>query len=115
MKDLNRKMVRIDDMYPVKAQYRSGERIRLALELLNDSSEQQSVSLNCWIWELDREVEQQTVNAIVIPGHHSLTVYVEVGPYVTTFTGYGAEASLFMKDEAVYSLTTAFDVVSDWR
>lgn len=115
MKDLDKRVVQIQDMYPAKAQSRRGEKVTLALELTNVSSAQQSIEICCKIWELDCEVEKHELTAIVVPANVSIPMYVEVGPFETDFTGYGAEADLYLGGKVVHSASTAFDIVSDWR
>lgn len=115
MKALERYTPIIQDLYPLKAQFRSGERIRLAVELAHAGDEPVTATLRCSIWELHQEVEQQTMEGVVIPPHTVLTVYVEAGPFHTAFTGYGAEVVTVGAAGQTHAASTAFDVVEDWR
>ncbi|WP_168120110.1 glycoside hydrolase family 66 protein [Paenibacillus sp. HB172176] len=107
--------VRLMDVYPLKAQFRSGERVRLAVQLANPGSAKRKVSLTVTIWELDREAERQRLETFVLPANNSALIEVEVGPFETDFTGYGAQAQLCENGEVIDSAGTAFDVVKDWR
>ncbi|GGF90934.1 glycoside hydrolase family 66 protein [Paenibacillus abyssi] len=115
MMDLDQISVRIQDIYPTKAQFQSGEKITLAIELANDGATEQTMAVSCTIRELDMEVGFHSVPSIAILPDDTVTVYIEAGPFETAFTGYGAEAVLSIEGIAADLSTTAFDVVSDWR
>jgi dextranase len=115
MKDLNTQTVRILDMYPTKAQFRSGDGVTLTIELVNESDHRHTVSVSCSIFELDTEVGTPSLQYIDVPPHDSVIVQLEAGSFKTEFTGYGVEVSLIVDGEVVDQSATAFDVVSDWR
>ncbi|HZG56359.1 glycoside hydrolase family 66 protein [Paenibacillus sp.] len=114
---MKRSDARIIDFYPVKAQYRSGEKVTLSLEAANDGDEPLLVSIGYTIFEVDRVVETHALSAVALPPRESVTVLVEAGPFETDFAGYGAEAALRIDgaDADLGAAATAFDVVRDWR
>ncbi len=114
MSGLNESVCRIKDIYPMKAQYRSGELVDLAVELINESEQAQSLRLCYTIRELDSVVERNEFTT-VLPSGGSQTVQLTAGPFGAEFTGYGADADLYRDQEIIDSLSTSFDVVSDWR
>ncbi|MFD0958113.1 glycoside hydrolase family 66 protein [Paenibacillus chungangensis] len=107
--------VQLLDCYPAKAQYDSGSKVTLLLELLNGTGEERAVTVRCTVWELDAMAEQQEwvlmLPADDVPVGHRM----EVGPFVTDRTGYGVEVELLENGAAAGRAATAFDVVSDWR
>ena len=115
MKDLIINHVVLKDIYPAKAQFYRGEKVTLVLELANESAVEQLADIHCSIWELNLEVEKHKLTAINLLPHQSMNLYVEAGPFETEFTGYGAEAELYLEGSSVHAMSTAFDVVSDWR
>lgn len=112
---MDRNSVRLLDVYPVKAQYRSGEKVRLALEMTNEGTQERNASVRCTIWEQDAQVEALLRETILLPAGSRETVYVEAGPFETAFGGFGAEVEWHADGESAGTLSTAFDVVSDWR
>ncbi|MFD0674743.1 glycoside hydrolase family 66 protein [Cohnella sp. GCM10027633] len=106
--------IRIVDCYPLKAQYASGEIVELAIEIANGSDFARTVGVRCAIRELDRVTESREHAAVVAPGGTE-TIRLRFGPYETAFSGYGADVELLRGEETVDRLSTAFDVVDDWR
>lgn len=107
--------MRLLDVYPLKAQFRSGEKIALAIEIDNGSSQERVCSIRCTIWEQEMQVEVWSREVITLPSDDRLKISFEVGPYHTAFGGFGAEVELVADGEHTGTLSTAFDVVSDWR
>jgi len=107
-------LCRIEDVYPLKAQYANGETVKLAVELSNSSSEAITARVKYEIRELDRIVENHAVS-VDIPANSSYKVEVAAGPFEADFTGYGFDAELIINDVGEGHASTAFDVVSDWR
>lgn len=107
-------LCRIVDVYPLKAQYASGETVKLAVELSNSSSEAITARVRCEIRELDHVVENHEIR-VDIPANGPLMIEVAAGPFQADFTGYGFDAELMINDVAEDHASTAFDVVSDWR
>ncbi|OUS77946.1 hypothetical protein B1748_04020 [Paenibacillus sp. MY03] len=125
------KGIAITDIYPLKAQYRSGETVTLAVELANRSGAAAKGSLRCEIRELDAVV-QVAERQVDVSANGTATIRLDVGPFVTDFAGYGADAELMeaaagpagadavpagetYASQSVSRMSTAFDVVSDWR
>lgn len=112
---MNRIGLKLLDVYPSKAQFRSGEKVEIVVEIANDSSQERVASIRCTIWELDIEAEVRLWEAISLPPVARREIRVQAGPYPTAFGGFGAEVELVADGELAYTLSTAFDVVSDWR
>ncbi|RJE85135.1 hypothetical protein D3P07_21440 [Paenibacillus sp. 1011MAR3C5] len=104
----------IQDLYPLKAQYASGEMVRLAMELANSSSEAITARVRYEIRELDQVIENHDIT-VDIPANGLFTVELAAGPFKAEFTGYGIDAELMINDVVKDQASTAFDVVSDWR
>ncbi|WP_372661744.1 glycoside hydrolase family 66 protein [Cohnella sp.] len=114
MNSLNDTAYRIKDIYPLKAQYRSAEKVEIAIELESDSDVEQTLRIYCIVRELDAEVERHELT-IDLPSISSRTIHLTVGSFNTAFTGYGVDADLYLGQQHIHSLSSSFDVVSDWR
>lgn len=112
---MDRINVRLLDVYPLKAQFRSGEKVEIAIEIANDSLQERIASIRCTVWELDIQTEVWSGEDIVLPAGVRRKIHVQAGPYYTAFGGFGAEVELVADGELADTLSTAFDVVSDWR
>ncbi|MDQ6421509.1 glycoside hydrolase family 66 protein [Paenibacillus sp. LHD-117] len=130
--DESKKMVAITDLYPVRAQYRSGETATLAVELANVSGEAATARVRCVIRKLDAIVEVLE-REVVVPANGTAALRLEAGPFAVDYAGFGVDAELLAgdgkrsgalagmvpgrgSDVAVGAsrASTAFDVVSDW-
>ena len=92
------------DLFPAKAQFRSGEEVVLELE----TGGRPWKAAHITVFLLDRVVLQKTVPAA--PGN----VRVSLGCFDTDFGGYGVKA-VVSTDTGSLVLTTAFDVTDDPR
>jgi dextranase len=111
---LNDTACHIKDIYPLKAQYRSSEKVEIAIELESDSEYVQALRVCCTVRELDSEVERHELT-VELPSLSSHTLHLTVGSFDTVFTGYGVDIDLYLGQQHIHSLSTAFDVVNDWR
>ncbi|MFC5468957.1 glycoside hydrolase family 66 protein [Cohnella suwonensis] len=114
MNKVNIDTIRIVDAYPLKAQFRSGERVELAVEIEGGEAVYGELALRVRIYELEilRETREIPI-ATGLSGLHEMRI--SVGPYDCDFTGFGCDIDVVRGDDLLDSLSTAFDVVSDWR
>ncbi|REE87402.1 dextranase [Paenibacillus taihuensis] len=105
------------DAYPLKAQFRSGERIRLAVELETDGiAASGTFALRVNVYELQTLRETRIFPLMIdASSPQRIELEAEAGPYECEFTGFGCDLELICGDAIIDSLSTAFDVVSDWR
>lgn len=90
------------DLYPVKAQFLTGEEVVLHLETDGQPCEYAQLT----VYDLDIVVYQKTVSDL------SGDILISAGKYDTDFSGYGVSAKVFMGEECIL-LETAFDVVDN--
>ena len=88
------------DLYPVKAQFLTGEEVVLHLETDGSSYEYVQVS----VYRLNELVHQQTIFECCAD------MQISLGKYDATFAGYGVSATVCTGESSVF-LETAFDVV----
>ncbi|MNO21465.1 Cycloisomaltooligosaccharide glucanotransferase precursor [compost metagenome] len=104
----------IRDVYPLKAQFLSGQPIEIAVELYNEEpiTKQWLIEIDvCWLL---KSVERVT-REVMVPAEEELTVTVQLRAQAAEFNGYGVDAVLLDGEVVCSSASTAFDVVSDWR
>lgn len=104
----------IQDFYPLKAQFRTHEKIELALELLNPTGEGVELHLESKVTRLADEIERIPCEVSLLPGEGK-TLTITVAPKNVEFEGYGMEVCAYIHGELKQEFSTAFDVVSDWR
>lgn len=104
----------IKDIYPLKAQFASGEEVALAVELANGTDEAASLQVRVLIRELDRVVRQREL-AVEVPARGDATAELNVGSFEADFIGFGTDAELELDGRVVSRSSTAFDVADDWR
>ncbi|XID92620.1 glycoside hydrolase family 66 protein [Paenibacillaceae bacterium WGS1546] len=105
----------IIDLYPLKAQFRSGEPVAIAVELGREEDSAAERLLRWRVCRLDKEMDQGTAN-IRLKGGERKTIPLELPAYHADFDGYGLDVDLIGADGAVLqTCSTSFDVVSDWR
>ncbi|MEK3883355.1 glycoside hydrolase family 66 protein [Paenibacillus sp. PL2-23] len=104
----------IKDLYPLKAQFASGEEVALAVELANGAVQAATLHIRVFIRELDRIVRHCEL-AVEAPAQDEVRVELKLGSFEAAFVGLGADAELLMDGEVVSRLSTAFDVADDWR
>ena len=90
------------DLYPIKAQFLSGEEVVLRLE--TDGRICQSAQIT--VYHLDRLTHQKTVL------NFKEDIRIFVGKYDTVFSGFGVSAKVCTEGQCIL-LETAFDVVDD--
>lgn len=90
------------DLYPVKAQFLTGEEVKLCLEMGKSICEYVEVA----VYHLNDLVHQQTV--VDLTGD----TLVSIGKYDAAFAGFGVSATVCAADKCVL-LETAFDVVDN--
>lgn len=108
----------IRDIYPMRAQFMSGQPVDIAVELVNDAEEFKSVTLSVKVNWLDREVNKTKLRNIALAPNEEKIVQVSLGEYTADFNGYGVDLEWAADgggDAPAGSLSTSFDVVSDWR
>jgi len=114
MTEVKEKSFELLDIYPLKAQYKNGDSIELAAEFANHTNEEASLLLILNILMLNEEIARQEV-PIVLPPRSRQQIRLNAGSFDTDYSGYGADADLYAKGSLIASLSTSFDVVSDWR
>lgn len=110
--------MRIRDVYPSKAQFRRGDPVAVIVELeRGDGAREEAADaeLRCVVSELATEV-RTVVQSVRVPPGGKVVCRLELGSFEDDFAGYGADVELLDDNRAVADrLSTAFDVVSDWR
>lgn len=96
----------MNDFYPDKAQYLTGEPVRLIAELKEFPPEGCTAVLT--VFRLNETVSIQKSPA-------AKEMIFQLGEYSETFAGFGAELSILSGDAEIDSAATAFDVVSEHR
>jgi len=105
----------IKDAYPLKAQYRSGEPVSIALELANAGNAEERWRIEMRVMRLDREVER-VAREVRLAAGESRTLTVTLPAFRAAFDGFGVDIDLADSGGIVrQTVSTAFDVVSDWR
>ncbi|MFC5702711.1 glycoside hydrolase family 66 protein [Cohnella faecalis] len=105
----------IKDIYPLKAQYRSGEPISVALELENSGPSAAVWRAAINVSRLER-LTQQRVEEVTLEGGESRTITLMLQGCEAEFDGFGVDVDLLGSEGGVlHSASTSFDVVSDWR
>lgn len=104
----------IRDVYPLKAQFLSGQPIEIAVELFNEASVTKKWDVKIDVYWLLESVERVT-REVTVPAGEELTVTVQLCAQNAEFNGYGVDVELLDEEEVRSKASTAFDVVSDWR
>lgn len=104
----------IKDVYPVLAQFRSGQPVDIAVELHNEANEAKTWRLEIKVCWLNRTVER-IVQEVVMSAGEERKMTVPLSPQTAEFNGYGVDVFLAEGEERRWTASTAFDVVSDWR
>jgi dextranase len=100
----------IKDIYPAKAQFKKGEKIRIIADI---EGEQSSSRINCNVYKfhqliltLDKftlELEHKAVFGFYLDGDEALV------------SGFGVEVELYENDIKLQTLSTAFDITDSWK
>lgn len=90
------------DLYPQKAQFLTGEDVRLLLEIGDEACARVEVT----VFRMERAVHRRTISS------PCGTLELSVGQFDTPFSGYGVSAVAFLQSGSVL-LETAFDVVDN--
>ncbi|WP_314003869.1 glycoside hydrolase family 66 protein [uncultured Paenibacillus sp.] len=107
-------MFGIKDVYPLKAQYRKGEPVRIAIEIDNRTGNEQALHMEVVVRELNRIVYSMLLD-VKLDSKPVTTHVADLEPFMADFKGYGVDVALVGGDPALQWLSTSFDVVSDWR
>lgn len=112
--EVHEQVLIIKDLYPLKAQYASGERAEFALELANTSDRAVAARVRCHIRLVNTVVERCELT-VQVPARGEAAARFSAGPLEADFAGFGVDAQVEADGAAAGFLSTAFDVVSDWR
>ncbi|MFD1179242.1 glycoside hydrolase family 66 protein [Paenibacillus puldeungensis] len=108
----------IKDIYPVRAQFLSGQPVEIAIELANFTKEIVVITLSVRVNWLNQELNKMELRGITLAPCEERVLTLRVGEYLADFNGYGVDVE-WVLDEAMEvsagRISTAFDVVSDWR
>lgn len=104
----------LKDVYPLKAQYRTGEQVQIAVEIENFYDYEFPVRLEVSIMESNRMLSAET-EVLKLPPQAVTTQVITAGPYATEMGGFGVDVRLHAGEAEPQLLSGAFDVVSDWR
>lgn len=107
-------IVNIHDVFPMKAQFMSGEEINMAVELTNTTTEKIVVQLIVYITFLNKQIEQIELTDTLLK-KVTKKLQVAVHPKHETFKGFGVDVVLFHGNQSIQTMSSSFDVVSDWR
>jgi dextranase len=104
----------ISDLYPLKAQYRKNELVKICMEFLNPLERSVKLAAEIRIMNLTKVVEVIKIVFSLEPGRpNALTV--EVPAQDTDFGGFGFDLDLYENAVIIETASTAFDVVSNWK
>lgn len=105
----------IKDMYPKKAQFATGEDIKLVIELENTSDAAIELQIILVTRFLNRTVKNYKYDiGILLPGAKK-ELPMLIDPIEEDFCGYGADVYAYGSGKLMDTFSSAFDVVSDWR
>lgn len=104
----------IKDIYPSKAQYIKGENVDIILELDNEGNMESVFRIELRISFLLNEVSRRQEEIILRPKENK-TISINLGAYEDDFRGYGVDVFIYRDGSLADTLSTAFDVVDDWR
>lgn len=100
----------IKDIYPAKAQYRKGEKIRIIVNLEGDMS---SGKLNCNIYKFHKIIF--TIDTFILHSENKAEFEFSINNDGEYLSGYGVEVVLYEKDIRLQTLSTAFDIAASWK
>jgi dextranase len=106
--------VKIIDVFPMKAQFLSEEPIKIAVEVVNEGKMQEQFRVEWDITFLNKSIEHNHLVG-ALQAHEQRRIEIEVSPKKEDFKGYGMDVSLFCQDDCTQEMSSAFDVVSNWR
>jgi dextranase len=107
-------MTYINDIYPLKAQYKTNEPIKIHIELVNLQDHPVSLSADIRIMNLTSLAEEIKI-AFSIESSSEKSLTVEIPAQHSDFAGFGFDLDLYENAIFAEKASTAFDVVSDWR
>ncbi|THF83434.1 glycoside hydrolase family 66 protein [Cohnella fermenti] len=106
----------ITDVYPLKAQFLSGEIVRIAVLLENRGAEAAEWSLEGRVSWLERQLERLMLGPVRLEAGESRELTMELQAREAAFDGFGLDVDLIGEGGVVLdTASTAFDVVDDWR
>lgn len=104
----------IKDVYPEKAQYLSGDEIKIYVEAFNETEKNIDAVLEITIRALDEIIAEQSANIVLKAG--CVTEHVFCFEQIESeWQGYGADVVMIAGGEGYHALSTAFDVVASWK
>lgn len=101
------------DVYPDKAQYYNGQVVNIIVEVTNPSDVEFTATVNLEIFRLETTI-MHDIKEFVLAPFEERTVCFTYSPPQAEWSGYGADADLYVNNCLMGSLSTAFDVVSSW-
>lgn len=104
----------IVDMYPEKAQYLSGQDVKIIVQIKNPARSQVTVTAFMIIAQLETIVYQDDLQLQLEPSEEKSMCFTYGSPQ-SDWEGYGVDITLNMEGRALGMLSTAFDVVSSWK
>lgn len=110
MKDLHY----ISDIYPLKAQYKRNEPVKICIELANPLSIPVTLNAIIQVMNLTQIIEKMKMVFNLESGQFKAFT-VELPARDSEFEGFGFDLYLFEDETLIETASTAFDVVSDWR
>jgi len=111
---MNIMLANIKDAYPDKAQYLTGDKVNIKVELHNPLPENLKVLLTTQIMHTNHVLARYS-HEIELAADGTTIHNVELGPLPEAFQGYGADVWLTQDGGEAERFSTAFDVVDNWR
>jgi dextranase len=100
----------IKDIYPVKAQFKKGEKVQIIVELEGTDFEN---NIKCNVYKLHENIITKTKN--ITDSESKVVFEFDINSDEVFMSGYGVEVERYEKGEMVQVLTTAFDILSSWK
>lgn len=100
----------IKDIYPARAQFRKGEKIKVIVDVEGYNS---SNRLKCNVYKLHDNI--LSLDKFVSSSENHVVFEFDINSSEAFMSGYGVEVELYENNEKVQSLNTAFDILSSWK
>ncbi len=104
----------INDVYPAKAQFRSGEPVEIVVEAANPGPAEEGLVLEARVMHLGR-LEETLIHPLTLEAGARVQISLGLSPRETTYGGYGLDAGLFRRGTLLASCSSSFDVAVDYR
>lgn len=105
---------KIIDTYPMKAQFLQGEPLKIAVEVSNDAGSPVDFKIKSIMTSLIHEIECYEWEG-TLSANEQKKFEIEFNPKYDDFRGYGIDVSLYWQNVRTQVMSSAFDVVSNWR